>query len=879
MPQQSARELLEQLRKEQEQPPETAAQMLARLRQEQTEDIDESPFEIPSTRTVPFSFSGGLNPRQSMRPVPRVSGKYAEAADSGVDVITGSPVGRFESGFAENEAMAAANIAPQLSEHYGVEVNMRRGPISQELEFLNPETRRWTLVNEATATTRDIFGSAGTALPIAGAVAGEYLAGPWGAGIGGAIGEGGRRLIGEALGVRDESASDIARGAAGVGVIEGGAAGAGNLAVRGYQMGRNFLFPRPLSPEDAARLLVQSEANQLLADEISRRTGNQLQPFTGQLADDPLLLSQQAELRNSNLAGLGIREQQKQNETALEGFFDLITPQGGPDPSVAGGAIQREARRYTDPMTQEAQQALEGQIARLEQLTSDLPQISDVATAQQVRSEIHELRTAVNAVEDMKWNAVRDAYNYNPDTALSDVKITVDGELEQLIRRLRTEAKEALDPAMASGKEQLAGQRLLPDADEISDADAQMLLFASEDIHTLDLHQVQELLSFLRKRERIARTGEVATDPQGRDIIRLRSALERQRNSYLQDENPELLNMIQDAEATTRSRANIFDNGLIGDLLRIGRDGRYILSNTDVVARTIASRDVESIRHLVSVLEGHPAGLPTLQQGFLAYYEREVVVNGIPDAALHRQFIRRNDDVIDELFGDQANRVKRLGNIAQAVDNNAARVQRFQQQIARRFEGRIQDIAPERVVETVFNASFSTKDIRQIMALADAAGYADMYRQALGDILRRRFVSPTSGINIRSLSRFFGDESEKLGAIYGPGYVADMNKLLEMLSVARRTETTIRTSQAPTLVETLARPTVARPLSRAGVALTRSLKFRERAIQRFWESVITDRQTLHAVILRSNMDAQSRQVAELLGIMGASAIIYGDESP
>lgn len=879
MPQhQSAKERLEQLRQEQEaRGAQTARERLAALRA-LDQGVEMSPVPVGTQAQAqnqainPFVRRyGGRN--SNLTPETRA------AAQAGVDIFTDAPTGGFTSGFAQNDALRADSLKKSLSEYYGQEVRVRKGPDTGELEFLNPETRRWTSVNAQQVTGRDIAAKVGPAIPATLGIAGEVFAGPLGAVAGAAGGEAIRRGIGNLAGVRDESAGDAALGSLGIGALEGGMAKGGDWIGGMFAGIRKFFKPEVMTADFAASTLARTEALQDVADHISAVTGQRLQPFTGQLTDDPLLLSEQARVRGSKTEGIGIalRQQESANETALEGYFDVITPQGGGDPSIIGGRVQAEAAQRDQPIADSIRATMARQAEELERLTAQLPRAADDASGRAIRARLEQLRAVYKANEDALWADVRLAYGYNEDTALSQVRIPVAGQLERQIRIFRAEASEALDPAITSGKRQLAGNRLLPDVDELTPEDAELLRTFGvdfEETHTIDLHQTQVLLSFLRKRERIALEGVVATDPAGSDIIRMKTALQEYRNAYLMENDPELLMKIQEAENATAFRANTFDKFLVGDILRQGQGGRYAIRDADVVARTIASRDVEAIRHLTAVMSDHPAGIATLQRTMLAYYENEVVRDGIPDATLHRAFMRRNEEVVNEMFGSQANRIKRLGEFERVVANTEQRLANFEKQIARRFSGRIQGVDPERVVEAIFNTTFSSKDARELMALAEASGFGQMYRKAVGDQMRRRFITP-GNIRTDELERFVGDEREKLVSIMGPQYVQDMETLLSMARVISRSShaNVAGRTGTETVIETIARPTVARPLSAEGVGLTKLLDFRGRARERAWAAIVSDPQALHAVILRANRDSQSREAMELFGALGASAVI------
>jgi len=866
----NAREMLEQLRAQQT----PARQRLEALRAEAAAGVDTSPFTLPKQHeTKPSRY------QPIIAKPPIVSKEDLATAETGVDISTGSPVGRLKSGFAQNQALQANDLEPLLTKHFGEPVKVRVGPQSGELEYLNPKTKRFTLVDEALFSPRDFADMVGPALTAGGATVGA-LGGPVGAAAGGAAGEGLRRGIGNALGVRDESALEATQGALGAGAIEGVSAVAGNVLARGAQGVRKFFRPPPLTGREAESVLLRSEANQAVADEISKRTGQRFQPFTGQMSDDPLLLGEQPRILGSRETGVAARSQLRQNETALETFFSQVNPTGGGPNTAVGRSIQQEAKGQIQPRVDALDAGVKQQVVELEKLTSALPRAQSQQVGKQLRQVAEEARTAVKKFEDSAWDGVRRGYGFDPETQLSSYKVPVSGELQTQLRRFQAAAHEALDPATESGKRQLIFKKLLPDAGaELSPDDRALLqgfdvLVAPEGPVRADLHQVQVLLSSLRKRERIALQGKVATDPSGRDISVMRDALVTQRNDYLKATDPELLAEIEAAEALTATRANLFDKGLVGGLLRKS-EGQYAITDPEVVGRTIGSGNPEAIRHLVNVFSSHPAGVPTLQGAMLATYRNEVVRDGIPQAALHRRFIEQNGDAIDALFPGGA-QIRQLGEFEKVVTKNIKRFEDFEANVQQIFRGRIQNLAPERVAEQALSSAFSVKDVSRIVSLAGQAGVKEEYRRAIGDQIRRRFMSETSGLNLNSLDKFVNKEAEKLSAVFGEQYIRDMRLLTKALKTAQTDAGGIAVTRKPTLIESIARSTIARPLSAPGVALTRALKFRAVAGERLLAKAIMEPDALRQIVAQSNSDIRNRKVATLLAVLGGSSLAIED---
>lgn len=829
-----------------------AIQELARRELAKRQNVNTTPFPIQSpdnslnrNRAAQF---GGLPP-------PTVFNEEEKAlANEGVDIKTGAPVGRFASGFAQNEAQQANYLKKKLSEFYKTDVTVQQGPMG--LEFINPETGRRTLVDEATGTLRDLQDMAGPAIPAAAATAGAIGGGmigmpTVGTGAGGAAGEGVRRFIGDQMGVRDESPGEAVSGSLGVGVTEAAFGKAADLGVAGLKKARDFIRPRPLSVEGAENALSAMQADQAIADEISQRTGQRFQPFTGQMSGDPTLLGGQAAARNSSVTGPAVRQQEIGNETALETFFNELNPSRSAPNTATGRSIQNEARDQTRPRVEAAKDSLDANIAKLEELTAAIPSATDSTIVKNLSKEAAEGRRLIAEAEDQAWNDTRSMMNVGKD-ALSDVKIPISDA--DTLRSLKAEAKAAIDPATASGK-----RALLPEG-----------LQGNE----VDLNQLQVYLSELKRRRRLQSRGEVATDPQGGDIKRVINELTVQRNRYLAKENPELLAQLEEAEALTRKRAELFDNGLVGQLLR-KEGGEWQLRDSELIGRTIGSGDKEAIEHLVAALSRHPAGLPTLERSFMQFYRNEVVQDGLPNAVLHKRFMKNHGEAIDVLFPNNQH-IRQFGEFEKVVSHQIKRFENFEKAVDKSFRGRLQNISPENVAEKIFSDKFSIKDVKNIVGLAEGAGVKEQYKNAVTDQVRRRFMSETSGLNLNSMSKFVDQNSDRLAIAVSPEYVRDMKKLLAGLRTTRTSASGIQTTRNPTLIgsmaEGLARITVARPLSPSGVGLTRLLRFRDKAAQRMMAAAIQDPKALRAIVAQKDSDLRDRAVVRIMAVLGGSGL-------
>ena len=849
----TATNLLNELRQEQG----TAEDLLNSLREQ---DVETTPFELPEASKEPRVFSPipvvqERMERETPRPDP-FSESDRRAAESGVDVTTGAPTGRARAGFAGNEALKAEFLRKELSQFYGQDVRIRKGPDSGELEFFNPETRRFTLVDEATRTSRDLADFLGDSLVFLGAGVGEVFGGIPGAAAGGAAGEAARQGVGKLLGINEEiSGADVVN----EGLLTGGGSAvfrAGGAVTRAV---RDFRKPPGVKADVAETALNSLESNQAIADEISRRSGQRFQPLTGLLSGDETLLGAQAALRTSPETAVALRERTNQNETALEAFFDEATPQGAV-PSEVGRRAQSTARSSTQARRQDADRVVRNTIDELENLTQTLPRAGDDTTGRGIRELVIEERRKLKGLETEAYERAQELYGLNPDTGLSDIKIPIrtsnaadalsGNDVTKTFNALSNEAKEALFAEQAAGKAILT-------PDTITNA------------KDLDLHQMEEAIRFLRRRQRIDARNAVAASPQGRDVNRALNALVRRRSEFLSESHPEILEAIESAEFVSAQRARLFDKSILRSILVKDDTGEFVLRDREVIARTIASGDKEATQHLMSILGENPAGQAELQKAMLAFYRNEVVEDGIPVLALHKRFIERHGDALKVIF-PKSKGVTKFGEVTRAANVTIARAENFKKVIAKTFKGRIQNIAPENVIKDMFGRRFSVKDANRFRNLAQAGGFYGPYQRAVGDEIRRRIftnniLSPTK------LDSLLSQNGEVIKGLLGARYVADLQVLLKGLRLAGRQPSGIATRTSNTLLDAM-RVLVAPPLTQRGRAQTLVQNVNRRAIERAMLNAISEPKALRAVVAQRNKDIRSKEVLGLLGALGGAAI-------
>jgi len=835
--------------------------------------VDVSPIELPS-RTDAGYWSGRIT---------ETSAPGADLARKGIDVTSGAPAGRFKASFSKDMNYAAAYMQKALSEYYKQDIQIRLGPDSGVLEYLNPGTNRWTLADEARVAIAD-FSDSGTLLPAVGAATGLLLGGPTPVGaaasvVGAGAGEASRLKIGEIIGANEGiTTGEIAKEA-----IEASLWEAlfvyGTTAVAGsYKFAKNLISPSPVGEKDAIAALAQMDANRQLVNDIDALSGVPFRPTTGQMAQDEYLLGLQTAYTGDSLeASVEVSRRLKENETSLEAVFDAITPVAE-DPYVAGKAVQEATKERLAPVTEKAAADVLKKTKAAEEAIAAVPDISEQAAGRGLRQEVAEARKAAKDIETDAYETYKRAYGLGDD-ALSNVKIPPSDRFTTHMETLDAERVNAIFAGQKTGKGQLISEKLISKQDDmiqLYSPDGEVLSefpVGGEDL-TIDLHQLEEGIKYLR---RVIRKSPMAPAPDApiNDVRRLKDEMVLLRDEYLTKTDPKLLSLAHDAEAAATKRASDFDKSVLGVIIK--KDGnKYMLNDTRVFAYVIKSNDREAAEHLAKILGQDPGAMVTAKEGLLSFYRREVAETGFVDPKLHKKFMRDRRYVIEALFTPkEIQRMNLLGDMGKIVERSVKRYDNLMKGINKHFSGKIRDSSPENVVKTIFSKNFSSRDTNQLMRMMDAYGAGPQMREAVGAFVRNKaFLN--NRLNANNLENLIYNHGDKLKQIFGPEYVVNLGKIRDASLMIKQTSKGLVPRKTNAFTD-LMRVVFAPPLTRRGRAQTLFVNMRTQAARRAVGDAIMDPKRLEAVIRLEAVDSKSKRAARVLSAIGAPLFITEPE--
>lgn len=823
-----------------------------------------------------------------------------ELIASGVDIRSGAPVGRFGVGFAANEDSAKQYLQSTLTEHFkdslqeGQRVNIRTGPKSKQIEFMNPKTKQWTTFDESGLTMRDIQDMAGPALPFIGEVVGAIAGGTsgvasgpgaiamaaGGALAGGTAGESGRLAIGKAMGVNpDISGEDILE----QGVGEGARAAAGEVIGEGVFRGGRYLLGKrtPFNVDQAQALVRESQSSQEVIDEINDRVRGEFNPTLGQRTGNQAVLDREASLRGGvDLVDTDevFRKIEVGNRGELEKFFEVISPEGQAGKVTTGKGVKSQFAQSEREGLDQARQVDQSTRELISVEAEDIRRLDAPLAGKDIREGLESLRANAEELETSLWSDVKERAGFNSETASSSVKIPRGGDLDSTVRTLSTEAKKALSEGEARGKSSLISRLVQKDEDTIKilDHNGKVLSEISTSGRDIDLVQMNSTISQLRRQIRVSSKGLNADDPSVGDAKRLLKSLVTTRNEHLSKTNPELLAAIQDAEHATRTTNRIFTRGVSSKFLRETDDGDFVIDNAGVFNQIFVRNNAQAAHELASVLNANPQAIQKTREHIFSLYKKSVFQDGVPDPKLHRKFMDEFEDVIAPFFrkGDM-DRVKKFGRFGDIVQRRAKEMEDLEKAFNSRLPGKIKKLNSESIVDSVFGrgkteggaATLNLEDVKKLRRTLEVGpeGLLDDTQRVFRDEISRR-IRTDGVLDSKKLGALLDDFGDKVSVLGGPQYRADLKKLHAALKMVDSRGVKVTKGEEPALIQFL-RSSVLRPLSRAQRRITfgskLNLSHRESALL----EAVTDPDKLHALTINMNKKIGAKNVAGILGML------------
>jgi len=876
---------------------------LARRGQFATETVQPAAFDAPAESQRAQKLAGqaagiDIQKAREFQDVGNTSEQFLEAtrsavtefdrrkriAKSGVELTTPLPASSVGIGFSDDTAQAVQTaLTNQFSKDNlleGQKAVVRNGPVSGMLEFQDPQTKQFHLVNP------DLMSKAGFAFPVAGDIMGSIGGGILGGGatksipgmvggeaLGSAVGTGTgeimRLAIGRAMGFNKLSTMEILESAG----IEAGKAGAITLGTGGAIVSAksldNFLRHGGFSRKGALDAGFSEEA----ADEVVKQIDDILEqggatqrfdPTTAQRAqsatgaDDIPLGSVEATMRTKRDFAQEFFERDAANQEAAREAFDITNqpflhgpnkPADEARAALESGVTKRvtQAKSIVNANERTLKESLDGLDARLPQ-----------ATGKDVRPVIEAKRkVAMDAIDEANDNW-RSLVDYDEITGNTGVNIPI----TRGIRDLKTTAKSEIDEAIASATKTrggvLAGKK------------------SSYDLRDYNI-ALRDMKASVRN---ASKNGNVTNIDIGNTKRAIKEVEAARNKGLVEAGRQDVLDALLDAEDQRRKFGDVFERSAVGNILE--KDGAGFKIRNQEVFREIINSGSDDMDMLIRVVGDDPQAMNAVREGLVGEYNRQVVRNGVPNMDRHKLFMETNNDMLGKFFNKEEMRtIQGLGRMGEVVTKQGKQLERIIKNAEKTWgRGKLTSLDPEKMVDFVFNNSSVIKlpsgEVRQVAikkvkwlkaSLKDnpaaLRSLQSNYAQRLSDNIVKDGV-----LNPKAIDDVLKNEPV-LREFMGNTYVNNIKSIHDGLSLINKKFTKLSGDEwADALKQAVRGTDFAAPLSKRGRRFTAALLFARRANHKVIKNALLNPEKLTDIAELVTHDSISRRTIELASSLG-----------
>lgn len=724
-------------------------------------------------------------------PTKRTTAEIAKAAGVDLESDVSTTPARFAGSLAINEAEQIQAYKNVMSKVFGQEVDVRQGPKTGELEFFNPQNKKYQLFNKPGLDTGDFASFGGDAMVIVPdiiattAFASTPITGPAGvltaAGVSAAatyvadlirVGMG-QELYGinlDAKGIQrfTESAPEA--------FISGTATGIGVSVPKIINLGKKLARSGKVDPADFEGAFKNAEEAKAVADSINKQleaaTIKKRLNFTlGQAADDPDLLAIQNAFESNPKYGFKgqFHSFGKDQAEALDAYFNLIRGKystrglNGKDPIAAdevGIQIKKVIDSRLDPQKKALIDAQKQAEVDLTDAVITLPNGSQKQAGVQIRSTIQEIQDDMDNVFAEKYKALFDS---------GKGRFIETDIIRDTIKKLNDRQKDTLF-------------KKYPDIET----------FIEKPNLRMSLQTVKNTVEDLKRFDRDIRTGRVSETPVEGSVKSLLGSIDKQLNKSLGANDPWLLEYNNLSKEYFQAKNKM--KGVIGKLTEM-KDGRLKIADADVFDETFkAGKGAEDrIESTYNIIKDKPEALDTFRSAIEKFYRDKVInADGTVNLTNHEKFIKNYEYGLKRFFGeDNFGKVSEVGGLAKQLDKITKERDNLIKDLSKTTEGRISRLDTDLIFDEVYNPA-KPSSLRKVVGILrkDEEALTAFKSTVLND-LQQQVTNVDNLFDYKKFANYMQKNKQNLQTVFAddPKYIKNLDDFSKALKILDRTET------------------------------------------------------------------------------------------
>jgi hypothetical protein len=785
----------------------------------------------------------------------------------------------------KNKALAVKNV---LSNVYNQDIDVRFGNNTGELEFLNPKTNKYELVNRPGVDLGDFTGLGGDAMVIlpdiaATAFATVYSGGNLPVGVtAGAVTAGIAEYARYKLGQKlyninnDVSNEDLLNRAFLATGVSAGSAVLGVGAVKLIKGVNNLIKGRFVKGNDLADARVEKDI--IKADDVAKqindtldtaKINSELKFSLAKASNDPDLLAAQAAFENQNKLGYmnDFKTMNVQNATALNKYFGFLksgfnTNGRGLSEFETGQLIKEVAEKRNQPIIKELIQKQANAEEVLESAMIKLPDGSLKETGVTIKSAIDDVADAYKTRVDSASKALDEA---------AGVDVIESNIIKDSLEKLSTKEKDNLLKVNKISKI-FKNEKLYK---SILDGSAKIPI-------TTVRNTLSKLKSDIRKASEGSVTGET---PDTGALKFLQKTLEKQLRT---DAPPSYIDEFDNFNALVRENKKKLNDDLIPKIT-LKRNGNLEFGAEDLFELSF-KRGLKSEKYadeLYNVIKDYPDAMTAYKASINSEYKRQVFKNDKINKVAHEKFLKDYDAPLKKFLSkSEYNQIKQLGGFQKILDDTIELRKNTTKALANTFSGQLEKISAGELVNKIYkpNKIGEILELKKILS-KDPEVYKAFQRSVLTDINERvKKIDNNLGMRVidsRSFNNYLNGTGGERGyrVALREIFDADFIKNLDLLNQALKIEARKAPPRSEGIIGSAFSDLIRARLGQftlSGRLFTAGRRIYKRAAERIMANALLDPQSLKELIELRKLKPNTTRAVAILSKLGGS--IFIDES-
>jgi hypothetical protein len=398
--------------------------------------------------------------------------------------------------------------------------------------------------------------------------------------------------------------------------------------------------------------------------------------------------------------------------------------------------------------------------------------------------------------ETIMWDNFRTQIEFDPQTRQSNIVLRNTGEqpIPQALSQLSQESRVALSDSLAASQRKLAedlGWKVDPETGMIPRQN-----LADE---TLDANQLHVLLSHLKHQARREAQGVGNLGWREGDLRTMIEAIETQmgngtwaRRSSGRQINPAKADLISAswslANEASVAKHSMFNTKAVRELFQTDADGNFIKQPGAVRGLVFKPGDAGPLADVMRIVGNNPTKQAALMDELNAMYRQQVFrEDGRWSKGAHDAFINQYNDHIRLISGDDSTDfIRNAADFERVVQRMEVRRKKVEDMLSRTYGRKLSgdDIYAGNIARDMLGDELSTAQIKTIRNRLNREApelWGEIKAQGLLEMEERMLKSGGNEANSRTINRMLAEDRDRLGTIYGPQYVKNLENMQVIL--------------------------------------------------------------------------------------------------